>query len=201
MASALHSMRSVATFVIFLAAIVVLIDANHWTKRPSPFAKPEFARYMIRNALWGIVSAYSPIYKQPFGTLQSFADGPDGNSTGIPYFYIAEWSTTWKHIMHNNTVSLTTSEATGDYCDASSLDAMEPLCARIMLTGTMELVLDKEELNFAIKTLYARHPAMKKWPKGHMWHYMKLRLTSVNLLSFYGGISHVALEDYFAVEA
>ena len=56
------------------------------------------ARYMVRNADWGVISASSGIYHQAFGTVVSFADGPIGGSTGTPYFYIAEMSTTWKVI-------------------------------------------------------------------------------------------------------
>ena len=51
---------------------------------------------MVRNADWGVISASSGIYHQAFGTVVSFADGPVGESTGTPYFYIAEMSTTWK---------------------------------------------------------------------------------------------------------
>lgn len=60
--------------------------------------KPFFsARYMVRNADWGVISANSAIYDQAFGTVVSFADGADATKgSGTPYFYIAEMSTTWK---------------------------------------------------------------------------------------------------------
>ena len=58
------------------------------------------ARYMVRNADYGIISASSARYHQAFGTLVSFADGPVGGSTGTPYFYIAEMSTTWAVGIH-----------------------------------------------------------------------------------------------------
>ena len=64
------------------------------------------ARYLTHFADWGIVSAMSPEFgHQPFGTLQSFADGLIENSTGTPYFYIARISDTAKvRIFVNRTV-------------------------------------------------------------------------------------------------
>merc|ERR1712126_365064 len=139
---------------------------------------------------------YSPVYKQPFGTLISFADG----NTGVPYFYISPWSTTWKDIMFNNTISLTVSEAESDYCEGKGLDPMEPICGRIMVTGHMLLVEDADEMAFAKKVLFEKHPAMKGWPKSHSWKFMKLNLTTVNVLSYYGGMAHVPLNKYFDVK-
>jgi len=175
------------------AIVPSLVPAQKWSGRPSPHKKPSFARYMVRNGDYGIVSASSGIYNQAFGTLVSFADG----STGTPYFYIAEMSTTWKNIQHDSTISFTFSEAQSDYCELHDLDPMDPPCARIMLTGKAMKVTDEKELAFAENVLFTKHPAMKKWPKGHGWHFMALRLTSVNLLSWYGGISHVKVNDYY----
>ena len=185
---------------LLLVLVFAIQDTTQssWHGRPSVFHKPQFARYIISNANWGVVSAYSEIYGQPFGTLQSFADGPAiEQSSGTPYFYISQWSTTYKNIEANSTVSLTVSEAESDYCEAHHLDPMEPICGRIMLTGALVPVAGSVELDFAKDALFTRHPAMKLWPTKHHWTFMKLNLTSVNVLSFYGGISHVSLEDYF----
>merc|ERR1712212_1290350 len=88
------------------------------------------------------------------------------------------------------------SEMQSDYCTSKGLDPMDPPCARIMLTGKAVVVTDEKELAFAKTTMFTRHPAMKKWPVGHGWHFTALRLTSVNLLSWYGGISHIKVSDY-----
>ena len=182
--------------MVVIAIHLMPTHTHTWHGRPDESKKPEFARYVVRNAEWGVVSAYSPKYQQPFGTLQSYADG----ATGVPYFYIAEWSTTWKDIMWNNTVSFTLSEAESDYCEGRGLDPMEPVCGRIMLTGVIVPVADPVELAFARRVVFAKHPAMKKWPKTHTWRFMKLDLTSVNVLNFYGGISHVSVREYFGVK-
>jgi len=183
--------------VICLVCFALFVDAEKWYGRPNPHKKPEFARYMIRNGDWGTLATSSRIYEQPFGDLVSFADGPVESNKGTPYFFISSMSTTWKNIQHNSTVSLTVSEAQSDYCEIKGVDPMEPTCARITLTGEVEQVSNKKELAFAKLTMFSRHPAMKDWPIGHGWHFMALRLSSVNLLSWYGGMSHIKLDDYF----
>ena len=75
------------------------------------------ARYLAHYSIWGVVSALSAEYDGlPFGTIQSFADGPLDNSTGVPYFYISPLSDTYKNIQRSASVSLTLTEASGEYC-------------------------------------------------------------------------------------
>ena len=94
------------------------------------------ARYLVHYGSWGIFSAISPDFGYvPFGTVQSFADGPMGNSTGSPYFYIASVSDTYKNMEYNNSVSLTVSQAESDYCEKERLDPEEPICSRVTVTG------------------------------------------------------------------
>ncbi len=85
---------------------------------------------------WGVFSAISPDFGfVPFGTIQSFADGPRRNSTGFPYFYIASISDTYKNMKYNNSISLTVSQAETDYCDKKGWDPEEPVCSRVIVTG------------------------------------------------------------------
>ena len=75
------------------------------------------ARYLVHTNDWGIVSAHSAEYgAMPFGTLQSFSDGPVSNSTGVPYFYVSSMSDTYHNVQFNSTVSFTLTEAAGEYC-------------------------------------------------------------------------------------
>lgn len=77
------------------------------------------ARYLAHYSDWGIISAFSAEYGAiPFGTLQSFADGPINNSTGIPFFYVSPMSDTYKNAQFNSSISLTLTEASGSYCAA-----------------------------------------------------------------------------------
>ena len=100
------------------------------------------ARYLAHYADWGVVSAVSPDFGYvPFGTLQSYADGPLGNSTGIPYFYISVMSDTYKNIKYNNSASFTVSMAESSMCEDSNLDPEEPTCSRLTLVGKVRVIM------------------------------------------------------------
>ena len=71
--------------------------------------------------------------------MQSFADGPIGGSTGVPYFYIAEVSDTYNNVQYNNTVSFSMTQAESAYCREKGLDPEEPLCARVILYGKVKV--------------------------------------------------------------
>lgn len=174
----------------------ISVQGKHWPPPPSYVFKAKMSRYLMHYADWGIISSYAPRLQQPFGDLASIADGPVGNSTGIPYFYIAKMSTTWQNIAYNNTVSLTLSEAQGDQCEKFNLDPESPVCARVMVTGHI-VVVPEQELKFAQMSLFSRHPVMKTWPTTHGWTFCKLNPTGVYLLDFYGGMAHISLKDYF----
>ena len=111
------------------------------TKTHPTFHRVYFAaRYLAHFADWGIVSAVSPAYQYiPFGTMQSFADGPLDGSTGVPYFYIAEISDTYKNVQYNNTVSFSMTQAESAYCREKGLDPEEPLCSRVILYGKVKV--------------------------------------------------------------
>ncbi|KXJ23402.1 Protein CREG2 [Exaiptasia diaphana] len=175
-------------------------SAEHISSWPSPPPyqnKAAMARYLVHYSDWTIVSAFSPEYLQPFGTLQSYADGVIGNSTGIPYFYISKFSDTYKNIEYNNTVAVTVTENESELCKQQGYDPEEPVCSRVTITGEVVAVTDSKELAFAKVALFTRHPAMKGWPSSHDWTFYKLVPTHVHLLDFYGGASHVPLNEYF----
>jgi len=155
---------------------------------------------MVRNAQWGVIATISPDFMSPFGIVQSFADGPGpkDKSSGTPYFYIAKMSTLYLNLKNNNTVSFTLSEAMSDYCEKKGMDPEEPPCGRMIMTGKIVEVTDKDELAVAKDALFTRHPAMKAWPTGHGWTFMKLNLGTVNLLNFYGGMTHIPVKKYLA---
>ena len=90
----------------------------------------------MHYANWGVFNAISPDFGYvPFGTVQSYVDGPLKNSTGSPYFYIASISDTYKNMKYNNSVSLTISQAESNYCADKKYDPEEPTCARVIVTG------------------------------------------------------------------
>ena len=55
---------------------------------------------------------------------------------------------------------------------------------------------EPEELAKVNDALNARHPAMKDWDeKGHVWHYLKLNLTQVWLIDYFGGATVLTPDD------
>lgn len=49
-------------------------------------------------------------------------------------------------------------------CSDQNTDAMEPTCARVMVTGTAKQLQKNDEVyDFAKKAMFSRHPAAKKW--------------------------------------
>ena len=47
----------------------------------------------------------------------------------------------------------------GDYCRQQGIDAQDPPCGRVILTGSsVNLEPDSIEYNFAKESLFARHP-------------------------------------------
>lgn len=192
--------KSLPIFLFICAAYLVSPATSVGATWPTPpvwTEKAAMARYLIHYADWGIVSAISSdLGHQPYGTLQSFCDGTTGNSTGYPFFYIADISDTGKNIKYNNTVSFSVSQAMSDYCETQGLDPEEPLCSRLTLTGQVIPVKD-EMVPFVKNALFTKHPAMKNWPSSHSWRFYMLKITGVYLLDFYGGRTHVPLSEYF----
>ncbi|EMP27155.1 hypothetical protein UY3_15754, partial [Chelonia mydas] len=42
-----------------------------------------------------------------------------------------------------------------------------------------------------------RHPVMRKWPRNYEWFFMKMNIEHIWLQSWYGGVSTIAVEEYF----
>ncbi|TRY81507.1 hypothetical protein DNTS_009916 [Danionella cerebrum] len=157
------------------------------------------ARYMAHQSDWGhlaTISTQDQIKGFPFGNIFSVSDGPADNSTGVPYFYVTSMDNTVTDLRSFPFASLTFSEAEGDFCRKQLYDPEDPRCARLTLTGKM-VEVGPEELDFAKEALFSRHPAMKKWPPGHQWFFMKMVLQQVWLQDWFGGVSVVPLEEYF----
>ncbi|KAH0624600.1 hypothetical protein JD844_032249, partial [Phrynosoma platyrhinos] len=132
----------------------------------------------------------------PFGNCLSLSDGPIDNSTGIPFFYVTPKDNSVADLMKNSTASLTLPEAEGDSCRKMIVDPDDPRCVRLILTGQM-VTVPPEEIEFAKQALFSRHPVMRKWPRSYEWFFMKMNIQHVLLQNWYGGITTVALEEYF----
>nr|XP_019968131.1 PREDICTED: protein CREG1-like [Paralichthys olivaceus] len=96
----------------------------------------------------------------------------------------------------NPAASLSMTLAQTDYCRQQSFDPQSPLCARVLLSGSVIQVNDTEA-EFAKKSLFSRHPEMIDWPTDHNWFFAKFNITQVWVLDYFGGVKTVTPEEYF----
>ena len=87
----------------------------------------------------------------------------------------------------------------GDYCRDQGMDAQDPPCGRVILTGS-SVALEKGsvEYEFAKESMFAKHPGMAYWPEDHGFYFAKMNVEHIILLAGFGGVTHVSAEDYFA---
>jgi len=145
------------------------------------------------------ISTRAGIEGYPFAASISYADGILGQSTGVPYFYMTAMDISSKDLVQNPKASLALSLAQTGYCSEHNMDAQDPLCAHMILSGEIVL-LEKgsEEEAVAKEALFSRHPAMVYWPADHGFYFAKLEIESIVLLDFYGGASQVPVTEYFS---
>lgn len=162
----------------------------------------------------------SPI---PFGNVYSFVDGNCANASGTPYFYGTDMDQSLQDMKANPSASLTLSEASlplacadssatdyvqaacsitpqyiGNNTDEFPGDPENPVCARLTLSGTLVEIDDTtEEYTFAVNAFFERHPQMEFWPSDHKWKIVKLDVTDVWLIDYFGGATILSPEQYY----
>ena len=169
---------------------------------------------------WGTLSTLSSLNPGfPFGNVYSFVDGSCVNSTGTPYFYGTFLDQSFIDMKSNPAASFTLSEASMSQCQRDAFvdkvctislmqgkyaiggDPESPICARLTLTGTLELVDNgDDEYKFAHRSFLQRHPQMQSWPSDHNWKIAKLRIKEVWLIDFFGGATLLDPETYYSAE-
>jgi hypothetical protein len=138
-----------------------------------------------------------------WGNPTSLVDGTvdDGEipeySTGTPYFYVSSMDQSTADWSVNPLASLSLSEAMTGTCQAHGRDPEDPMCARLVMSGEMQKVVDAHELELATTALFQRHPAMESWPAGHGFFVAKLVVSDIWLIDTYGGADQVSTSDYF----
>ena len=142
-----------------------------------------------------------------WGNIRSVIDGASFlESTGKPVFYLPRPDPTYVDVHSNPTVSLLFSEAalpdrldrTGNACDG--LDAEDPLCARVMMTGTAIKVDDSEGRLKSIEDAFKKRHPLAPWLANGGAHtggsYFTIDPDEITLLDYYGGATAVSLVDY-----
>ncbi|XP_037681362.1 protein CREG1 isoform X2 [Choloepus didactylus] len=159
------------------------------------------ARFVTHVCDWGALGTISTVQAvrgRPFANVFSLSDGPPGAGSGVPYFYLSPLQLSVGDLQENPHATLTMSLAQTNFCRKHGFDPQSPLCAHIILSGTVTKV-NETEMEFAKNSLFIRHPEMKTWPSSHSWFFAKLNITSIWVLDYFGGAKIVTPEEYFNI--
>uniref|UniRef100_A0A2K5VT40 Cellular repressor of E1A stimulateds 1 n=1 Tax=Macaca fascicularis TaxID=9541 RepID=A0A2K5VT40_MACFA len=121
-----------------------------------------------------------------------------GAGSGVPYFYLSPLQLSVNNLQENPYATLTMTLAQTNFCKKHGFDPQSPLCAHIILSGTVTKV-NETEMDIAKHSLFIRHPEMKTWPSSHNWFFAKLNITSIWVLDYFGGPKIVTPEEYYNV--
>lgn len=182
--------------------LAALASALH--PRPDWSQKASYARWLVHESDYTVVSTHHASNVGVFGNIASISDG-DGyeSSTGVIYTYLPNLDSTYEDLLQDSRVALTFSEMALDGgmsggCKQST--AEDPPCGRVVITGQLTEVPDshKEE---ALKFLFARHPNMQGWGKAHMFKpfwMARENITEFFVIDMYGGAAHPTVDEYFS---
>jgi hypothetical protein len=179
--------------------------AAHEPVRRQPLftEKAATARWLVHESDWAtMVTTSVHLNGTAFGNPVSIVDGPQENSTGVPYMLISTLDISTEDLLKNDTCTLTFSQAEincGLHGITGAWDPEDPRCTRLSLTGRIEGVKDPDEKVFAEKALVSKHSVMKQWLGLGDFHVVKLNIARIWLIDFFGGASDVAVGDYFKI--
>lgn len=112
----------------------------------------------------------------------------------------------FKDLEKNAAVSLAISEASIDSTcvpdnSISQLcsEEMNPPCARLVVSGTIQVLQEPAEITSAKKALFSKHPAMEEWPEEHEFVAAKLTVQDLWLIDFFGGGSTLDLDRFRSI--
>ncbi|XP_006099654.1 LOW QUALITY PROTEIN: protein CREG1 [Myotis lucifugus] len=161
------------------------------------------ARFVTHVCDWGALATISHAGRGgaagPFADVLSLSEGAPGAGSGVPYFYLSPLFHQRVFIFsfqENPSATLTMSLAQTNFCRKHGFDPQSPLCAHIILSGTVTKV-NETEVDVAKQSLFIRHPEMKDWPSSHNWFFAKLNITNIWLLDYFGGPKIVTPEEYY----
>lgn len=107
------------------------------------------------------ISSNPAILGYPMAGVISYADSALGEaSTGQVYMLLTDLDIPEKDLKKDNKLTLLFTMAQYKNCT----DPMEPTCARLMMTGTMERIAkDSEDYEFGLNAVLSRHPVAAAW--------------------------------------
>lgn len=164
--------------------------------KPDPKDPAASARWLVSQNSWGVLNTISSdLGGAPFGNVVSFSDGLPGEGSGIPYFYLTTLDPTAKNALQDQRSSFTISEYPLGTC--GNKDPENPSCAKITLTGKLKVIKENsKEAEIAKSALFAKHPEMRGWPKGHNFQFFKLDIEDIFLINWFGGPKPLTVDQY-----
>ncbi|KAE8625458.1 hypothetical protein XENTR_v10006279 [Xenopus tropicalis] len=181
-------------------------ESNVGTESPSPpqaaVARHQkmarSARVLAHHSKWGFLATVSTqdlIVGVPFGHVLLISDGPIDNGTGDPFIYASPKASFISDLLKNPVASLTIADLDADVCK-SITEEDDPQTAVLTLTGQM-VTVQPEEVDFAKKALFSRHPVMRKLSPIAGWLLMKMKTEHVHVTDCYGKAFTIKMEDYY----
>ena len=167
------------------------------------------ARWLVAHAMWTAISTVDVRIKgSPWGNVRSIADGVGADSTGLPYFYLPTPDPTAVDVKADPHVTLSFSEAAlperagvNGSKTCGGMDAEDPTCARLHLSGTAVALTSNATIEKAKAAFKAKHP-LAPWLAQGGAHtggaYYPLRLDSLTFLDYYGGPAKMSVAEYLA---
>ncbi|KAA8530279.1 hypothetical protein F0562_004988 [Nyssa sinensis] len=164
--------------------------------KPHPDNAAAFARWLVSQSSWGVLNTISSdLGGSPFGNVVSFSDGLPDDGRGIPYFYLTTLDPTASNALKDQRSSFTVSEYPIGTCGKT--DPENPTCAKITLTGKLQLIDDNsDEAEFAQTALFTKHPEMKDWPMDHNFQFFKLEIEDIFMINWFGGPKPLTVDQY-----
>ncbi|XP_017557323.1 protein CREG1 [Pygocentrus nattereri] len=187
------------------ALLLLLLPLAFATARANDFKIPpheevaRMARFVVNRCDWAsmaTISTHEPVKGQPFSNAFSISDGAPGNGTGTPYMYLTHMEISVQDLQVNPQASMSVSLAQTPFCKHKGYDPQSPLCAHIILSGSVQEV-NGTEAEIAKLALFSRHPEMIDWPVDHNWFFAKMNITQVWVLDYFGGVKMVSPDDYY----
>ena len=170
------------------------------------------ARWIVFHAMWTSIGTTSVHLKgMPWGNVRSVSDGgiKAPHSTGLPVFYLPTPDPTAVDSRKNANITLSFSEAalfertTHAGLTCGGMDAEDPTCGRLHLTGTLKPITSKDDLTKAKAYLGEKHP-LAPWLAAGGAHtggtYNTIEIKSLTFLDYYGGPAKLSVEDYLTAK-
>ncbi|XP_047947382.1 protein CREG1-like [Salvia hispanica] len=184
-----------APMKILMLLVVLLVSTTSFAAaddRPDVDDVPRFARWLVHQGKWGVISTNSPVFV-PHGYIASYADA----GTGSPYFYLSTLDPVGMVVPTDSRASLTVTEISFDGCRGQ--EAQNPSCAKISLSGELlKLPGNSKEGRKAERALFKAHPSFSGFPKMNgTFAVYKLLVDEIFLVNKMAPPRELTVEEYF----